>query len=71
MAKEFVPINEAAAYLYCNARWLARQAQQGLVPAYKVGKRWLFDLDELAVWVEEQANNARQHRRKKIKLEIG
>ena len=50
--KEVFNVDQAAAFLGINPDVLRRYARQGLLPARKVGKRWLFHKDHLVEWLK-------------------
>jgi excisionase family DNA binding protein len=43
--------DEAARLLHLHPKTLERLARAGQIPAYKVGKRWLFRASELDGWL--------------------
>lgn len=50
-----VPISVAAKYVGVSEVTLARYARQGKCPSFRVGKRVLFDLNEIERWLRAQA----------------
>lgn len=48
--KMLTPI-EAGLYLNLHARTVSRLAKQGLIPAFKVGRRWRFKKTALNDWL--------------------
>ena len=50
MNKMLTPI-EAGLYLNLHARTVSRLAKQGLIPAFKVGRRWRFKKAALNEWL--------------------
>ena len=55
MAAETMNTSEAAAYLRLHPRTLERKARQGLVPAAKTGRKWLFRKADLDKWADHLA----------------
>lgn len=47
----FLSADEAAAVLRCNADTVRRLAASGTIPGRKLGRRWLFDPDQLRAYV--------------------
>ncbi len=54
MAKDILTIKEVAEYLKVTERTLYRLAQEGKVPAFKVGGSWRFQLADIEAWIAEQ-----------------
>lgn len=44
-------VQEVAAYLRLHAVTVYRMAQNGDLPAFRVGRRWRFKLDQIEQWV--------------------
>jgi hypothetical protein len=57
---ETFDLEQAAQFLNLHPEELRRRAKAGLVPAAKVGKRWLFLLDDLVVYVRSFYADRRQ-----------
>lgn len=51
MLKQYVGIEEAAAYLGVKKSWLYENVRLGRVPSYKVGSMRRFKLTELEEWL--------------------
>ncbi len=52
-------VQEVAAYLRLHAVTVYRMAQNGELPAFRVGRRWRFKLDQIERWVNDhQAANS-------------
>jgi excisionase family DNA binding protein len=49
--KEVFDVKAGAAYLGINPDDLRRYARKGLIPAQKLGKRWLFHKAHLIEWL--------------------
>ena len=57
MAEDILTIKEVADYLKVTERTLYRLAQEGKIPAFKVGGSWRFRRDDLDHWIREQTRN--------------
>ncbi|MFC1699885.1 helix-turn-helix domain-containing protein [Candidatus Omnitrophota bacterium] len=55
--KEVLTITEASRYLRVNKATIYKLAQQGTIPAFKVGKVWRFKRDRIEAWVDVNSNN--------------
>lgn len=55
--REVLTIAEASNYLRVNKATIYKLAQQGSMPAFKVGKVWRFKRGEIEAWVDENRNN--------------
>ena len=53
---KFLTAKEAAAFLRVQISTINRHIKSGFIPSYKMGKRRLFDRDELIEWVKSQKN---------------
>ncbi|MGH2403180.1 MAG: helix-turn-helix domain-containing protein [bacterium] len=52
-------VQEVAAYLRLHAVTVYRMAQNGDLPAFRVGRRWRFKRDQIEQWLaDRQASNA-------------
>ena len=54
MAKDILTIKEVAEYLQVTERTLYRLAQEGKIPAFKVGNSWRFRREDLDQWIRDQ-----------------
>jgi len=54
MAKDILTVREVAEYLQVTERTLYRLAQEGKIPAFKVGNSWRFRRGDLDRWIEDQ-----------------
>ena len=54
MAKDILTIKEVAKYLQVTERTLYRLAQEGKIPAFKVGNSWRFRREDLDQWILDQ-----------------
>ena len=52
-------INEVAAYLHLHPLTVRRLAREGVLPAYKVGRRWQIGRVDLERWIVEQTEQNR------------
>lgn len=50
-----VSITKAAELLCLSKSYLYREARAGRIPAKKVGTRTLFTMDDLKIWIAQQA----------------
>jgi len=50
--KEVLSAEEAAQFLGLNPDDVRRYARKGMIPARKVGKRWLFHKGHLVEWLK-------------------
>jgi excisionase family DNA binding protein len=57
--EEIFTLAEASRYLKVNKATIYRLAQQGKMPAFKVGKIWRFKREKIEAWVEENSNIVR------------
>jgi len=62
MSETILTIKEVADYLKVTERTLYRLAQEGKIPAFKVGGSWRFRRDDLDRWIEDQTNTAEEQR---------
>jgi excisionase family DNA binding protein len=53
-------LRECAAYLGFSTDAVYIYAQQGKLPAFKLGNRWRFPKAQLDQWIEQQAKNRDQ-----------
>lgn len=54
---EILTLEEVAAYLKAGKRTVYRLAQQGDIPAFKLGGTWRFRRDELDRWIAARIEN--------------
>jgi excisionase family DNA binding protein len=52
--EELVTVQEVALYLKMNPQTIYRFAQQGRIPALKVGSRWRFRPADIEAWLQQQ-----------------
>lgn len=55
---EILTLEEVAAYLKAGKRTVYRLAQQGVIPAFKLGGTWRFRREELDRWIAASIENA-------------
>lgn len=54
---EILTLEEVATYLKASKRTVYRLAQQGDIPAFKLGGTWRFRRDELDHWIVASIEN--------------
>lgn len=54
---EILTLQEVAVYLKAGKRTVYRLAQQGDIPAFKLGGTWRFRRDELDRWIAASIKN--------------
>jgi excisionase family DNA binding protein len=52
MAQDTMTPTEAAAYLHLGVETVKRKAREGVLPAAKTGRKWLFRKTELDAWLD-------------------
>ena len=52
----FMTLKEVADYLHLNERTIYKWAQEGTIPASKLGSAWRFRRSEIDTWVEQRKN---------------
>ena len=58
MREDILTIKDVAEYLKVTERTLYRLAQEGRIPAFKVGASWRFKRADIDTWIENQKPNA-------------
>lgn len=53
---EILTLEEVALYLKAGKRTLYRLAQEGKIPAFKLGGTWRFRRSDLEHWIAESTN---------------
>lgn len=53
---EILTLDEVAAYLKAGKRTVYRLAQEGKIPAFKLGGTWRFRRSDLERWIAESTN---------------
>jgi excisionase family DNA binding protein len=54
--EEILTLAEASRYLKVTKATIYRLAQQGKMPAFKVGKIWRFKRNKIEAWLESNSN---------------
>jgi excisionase family DNA binding protein len=57
---EILTLDEVATFLKAGKRTVYRLAQNGEIPAFKLGGTWRFRRSELDVWITEGINKNKQ-----------
>ena len=60
MREDILTIKDVAEYLKVTERTLYRLAQEGRIPAFKVGASWRFKRADIDTWIENQKPNAKE-----------
>jgi excisionase family DNA binding protein len=55
--KKVMNIKEVANYLGVHTSTIYKYAQQGTIPAFKIGSDWRFSLRHIDLWIDEKMNN--------------
>jgi excisionase family DNA binding protein len=53
---QFMKLREVAEYLRLNERTIYKWAQEGAIPASKLGSTWRFRKSDIDGWIEEHKN---------------
>lgn len=53
---EILTLDEVAVFLKAGKRTVYRSAQNGDIPAFKVGGTWRFRRSELERWIDQNSN---------------
>lgn len=56
---EILTLDEVATYLKAGKRTVYRLAQQGEIPAFKLGGTWRFGRSELDRWIAESIDKTK------------
>ena len=56
---KWMTLNELSAYLKLSRSKLYQMAQNGHIPASKIGSLWRFDREEIDTWVRNQRDVVR------------
>jgi excisionase family DNA binding protein len=64
MDKKFITLSDAINLLSLSRQTINRFIVRGEIPNYKVGKRRLFDPEELVEWVKSHRNGQMKKRNK-------
>lgn len=50
-----IDLQYVAKYLVCHTYdWLRKEAMAGRLPAYKEGRKWMIEKDDLRDWMRQQ-----------------
>ncbi|MCK4852444.1 MAG: helix-turn-helix domain-containing protein [Candidatus Omnitrophica bacterium] len=60
MASQMMTVEEVARYLKMKTGTIYKHAQQGKVPAFKVGSSWRFKKATIDKWIEKQEENSKK-----------
>ncbi|MBU1209000.1 MAG: helix-turn-helix domain-containing protein [Proteobacteria bacterium] len=71
MNKKFITFSEAMNLLSLSRQTINRFIARGEIPNYKVGKRRLFDPEELVKWVKSHRNDKPKKAKKAPKKKGG
>ncbi|MEW6381995.1 MAG: helix-turn-helix domain-containing protein [bacterium] len=52
--KEFMTTKQVAEFLTLSIPYIKKLLRLKAIPAYKIGKRWVFEKNEILNWVESQ-----------------
>jgi len=55
--KKVMNIKEVAGYLGVHTSTIYKHAQQGSIPAFKIGSDWRFSKKHIDLWIDEKTNN--------------
>lgn len=61
MNEKWLTVKEVAEYLQLSPDQIYRLAQQGKIPASKVGARWRFKRERIDEWMENQVVAQKPH----------
>lgn len=53
-------IKDVAKYLSVHTSTVYRYAQQGVIPAFKIGSDWRFSRKHIDQWIEQKVNEGRK-----------
>jgi excisionase family DNA binding protein len=54
---ELLNVKQVAAYLQLKESTVYTWAQEGKIPAIKIGRRWQFRRSDIEAWLEDQARS--------------
>lgn len=52
--KEFMTTKEVAEFLTLSIPYIKKMLKLKTIPAYKIGRRWVFEKNDILRWVESQ-----------------
>lgn len=50
--KRYLLVKDICKYLNVSDETIYKWIREGFIPAHRVGKRWMFDKDEIDCWVK-------------------
>ena len=53
-------VTEVAHYLKISVSKVYRMANEGQIPAFRVGKSWRFKQDMIDAWIQQESNMRRE-----------
>ncbi|MFH1552172.1 MAG: helix-turn-helix domain-containing protein [Candidatus Omnitrophota bacterium] len=60
MAKSVMTIKELADYLQMKVVTIYKHAQEGKIPAFKVGSKWRFKKETIDEWIKNQEKKSKR-----------
>lgn len=63
MEKRYLSMNDASEYLSLSRITLHRLVQSGKMPSYKIGKKRLFDKQELDKWMQTKKDKPKSKKK--------
>jgi len=54
MEKEYMNMNQVAQFLKLSVPTIKNYLKDKKIPGYKIGGKWLFEKNEIILWVESQ-----------------
>lgn len=57
--EQVLTIKDVAKYLSVHTSTVYRYAQQGVIPAFKIGSDWRFSRKHIDEWIEQKVNEGR------------
>ena len=57
MVSSMMTVEELAVYLKMKIPTIYKHAQEGRIPAFKVGSKWRFKKETIDGWISEQEQN--------------
>ena len=61
--QELLDVDALATRLNCSAKWIYAAAEDGRLPAIRVGRLLRFDPDEIDAWIDERRTQPRSPER--------
>jgi len=58
--KKVMNLREVAGYLGVHTSTIYKYAQQGAIPAFKIGSDWRFSRKHINLWIDEKMNSNKQ-----------